>query len=841
MTGPTIALLGSCVSRDAFNGGLNPGWRERFRLGPAHYQASLISLLGRPEPPPAGGLADLDPHARACVLAEFSRGFLAEVAEARPDHLLVDLFTDARFGVLRTAGGWVTDNSWKIGASGAYADLADADRLALDRTPDAFLDLWDEACDHLARFLAEHSPGTTILVNRARGAECRLGPRGITRVDPAGVRALNARWDLLERRLLRRFPGARVLDPMAGGICAADAHPWGRYWVHYEPAYYRRLDRLLRRATGQECPDRPGLDQLGLDLGLDQASSQHDHLRRYEEQVAALDGDLRSVAIVSAKMPVHTGLAFARRYPSADVQVLSLTDVDGTDLLPDLLSNLRVHRVRGLGQMHAVLARLPVLDLLIDDGEHGRAQQRSFLRELLYHLRDGGVYAIEDLHALRLPSFRDDGGESVLDLLLRLTVGAGHPAVPEAESEADRTLAASIGELRVSPRLGLVRKRGTHWLRVTEDDDLGRVLGERAAGWCSERVVERGYDYEVPITPTSNRDDLGRDRFIRRYRQPDRRVREYEGVLVAPRGIVARDGVCLPETFRLYRNRVPGHAELPNAGRRFVVAPDLAERRLPTLPGAYFHLDVEWPEGYGHLLTDLLGRLWCWPEVVADHPDIRVLVSTRPDGAPVPPWYVDVLAAAGIEPWRLTPLRAPARVERLVAATPLFSNTEVAHPRLGELWRSTTAALCRAAGEADTPSRIFASRRGRSRRTCHNAARLEARFEDAGYTVVYPEDHPVADQARLFARADAVAGYGGSGLINTIHCRDGVPRIVIAPEGFTAMNEYLIATVQRAPVHYFWTPADVPLGPAWSFRAFMSDFTFDFERDGPMLDRLLDG
>lgn len=251
---PTIALLGSCVSRDAFHGDLNPGWRDRYELGPTHYQASLISLVGPPAPLPAGGLDDLDPHARACVVAEFTRPFLPALAAARPSHLLVDLFTDARFGVVRAGGSWVTDNAWKIGRSGAYAGYADAPRLDLERSPAEFLALWDAACDALAAVLAEESPETTVLVNAARGASHWRGPDGEHAFDVGAVRALNARWERLERRLLARFPGAQVLEPMARGVRAAADHPWGRYWVHYEPSYYRGLDLLLRRATSTEPP-----------------------------------------------------------------------------------------------------------------------------------------------------------------------------------------------------------------------------------------------------------------------------------------------------------------------------------------------------------------------------------------------------------------------------------------------------------------------------------------------------------------------------------------------------------------------------------------------------------
>ncbi|CAN5484271.1 hypothetical protein BH10PLA2_BH10PLA2_17580 [soil metagenome] len=48
--------------------------------------------------------------------------------------------------------------------------------------------------------------------------------------------------------------------------------------------------------------------------------------------------------------------------------------------------------------LRKVVAEIPPIDIVIDDGGHAPHQQRTSLEELLPHLADGGVYLCEDVH-----------------------------------------------------------------------------------------------------------------------------------------------------------------------------------------------------------------------------------------------------------------------------------------------------------------------------------------------------------------------------------------------------------------------------------------------------------
>jgi capsular polysaccharide biosynthesis protein len=73
--------------------------------------------------------------------------------------------------------------------------------------------------------------------------------------------------------------------------------------------------------------------------------------------------------------------------------------------------------------------------------------------------------------------------------------------------------------------------------------------------------------------------------------------------------------------------------------------------------------------------------------------------------------------------------------------------------------------------------RIYVSRRRwsqvRKTRTLINEAEVETMLEKRGFTIHRPEDHGLADNARIFAGADIVVGPSGAGMFNAIFCRPG--------------------------------------------------------------------
>ncbi|MFC7878605.1 class I SAM-dependent methyltransferase [Isoptericola sp. NPDC057391] len=126
-------------------------------------------------------------------------------------------------------------------------------------------------------------------------------------------------------------------------------------------------------------------------------------------------------------------------------------------------------------------------------------------------------------------------------------------------------------------------------------------------------------------------------------------------------------------------------------------------------------------------------------------------------------------------------------------------------------------------------------------RACHNAAEVESFFAERGFEVLFPEDYPIAEQAQLFRFARDVAGFGGSAMFNVAFATEPARVCLISAETYSPQNEAMIAAANGHRLTMVWCHADVPHGSGTGVDSRMhTPFTFDFDREGAFLKRVLD-
>lgn len=356
------------------------------------------------------------------------------------------------------------------------------------------------------------------------------------------------------------------------------------------------------------------------------------------------------------------------------------------------------------------------------------------------------------------------------------------------------------------------------------DPTRGRVLESRpGAGWPSRaRVRTSG---PVPLNPLPTA-----------YDAPPLVLREWSDVVALPRQAVLSRSVLLPESFSTADGHRQVNPTLDKLGPRFAHRPVLPPD-LETLAGPFFHLENVMPGHFGHALTEQVSRLWGWPAARAAHPGLKALLFA-PDGR-LPAWQTDLLAAGGVPPEAVHVATRPVRVGTLVAGTPMFSRPAYVHPGLRPTYDEIGATLEAQASPRAWPARVFFTRRP-VKRSCRNAGEVEARFAAAGYEIVYPEDHPLADQMAMVRAAEAVGGFGGSGMFQVGFAGGPKHVVVVTSETYPCHNEYLMSALLGHRLDLVVCRADVPRGDG-PFRreAFHSDFVFDPAREGTFLDDVL--
>lgn len=463
-------------------------------------------------------------------------------------------------------------------------------------------------------------------------------------------------------------------------------------------------------------------------------------------------------------------------------------------------------------ERHGALTAAAPWDAIVDAGPP-RGQLRRVLASY-YQLRPGGVLVLRAT---------DPKTGRLLD---------GHPdevKVRSPDEPADVTrLAASLGG---SGRFGrgayLVRGDGPVAWAILDEDNANRLLERRPeVGRVLQVVPAQTFNRRAELR-TNTAENVKRAKPL--IRAPAAALREYDDALVAPQQVVVREGLVLPDTFRHNARARLTHRRIEEVAWLFGrVKTDLSE--AVRIEGVHYHLDNELRGHFGHLLTEQVARYWGWAPAKERYPDLKAVVMIRRTRE-LGQWEYDLLEAAGIARDDVLFLRGPARFEKLVSAAPLFSNPEYVHPAITATWDSVGDALATRSTLTDLPRRIFIGRRT-DKRACRNGAALEERFAADGFTLVYPEEHSIADQVALFRRAEAIAGYVGSGMFTMCFVKEPVPVITIGSSRYSPRNEYLIAAARGHPLTMVTSRPD-------DESSYNSSYEFDFAHEGRFLDEVL--
>jgi hypothetical protein len=296
----SVAVVGSCGSRDSFNSVFNPDYKRFFSCDLATNQTSMITLMSPPvdvEWQPTNAMSEYD---RWNVNSDLSREFLGQVGRLRPALLVLDFFADVHFGVMRLPDGrFVTDNRWKLQKTDWYQQQLAAGaltRLTMQDDLDEYLSLWQDAITRFAAHLREHSPETVVVVHRGWNTDLvRLAGQAQPvpmqqhkAMLPFDTSRGNELWAMLDDFCVDSF-GWEQIDLRQDGFTTYAEHPWGPFWVHYEPAYYHRfLAELLKIDLRRSDVDPELRERMAVvEAAAHEAGEVH---RRHADELAASRG-----------------------------------------------------------------------------------------------------------------------------------------------------------------------------------------------------------------------------------------------------------------------------------------------------------------------------------------------------------------------------------------------------------------------------------------------------------------------------------------------------------------------------------------------------------------------
>lgn len=251
----SVAVLGSCATRDVFNRNFCPDYPKFFKCVTSQLQGSLMSVLSEPFDLPDQDLAGLNAASARDVRSETKRELRKQLSIQQPEYLIVDMFGDVRFGIAKLKNGAiVTRNEWKLAKTQYYKN-----NVAEELFPrnEEFFHKWCEAAQATRSHIRRVSPKTRIILHDVEFVkEFRKSDGTITKLPGEEYfETLNRWW-----RRLNTYFAENIADDVIRvrneATFSFEEHPWGSYGVHHELNYHARFLTQLTQIALQHSRAR---------------------------------------------------------------------------------------------------------------------------------------------------------------------------------------------------------------------------------------------------------------------------------------------------------------------------------------------------------------------------------------------------------------------------------------------------------------------------------------------------------------------------------------------------------------------------------------------------------
>lgn len=256
-----VAIIGSCVTREAFITRNNPHYKDVYDLGPLAWQAGLVSFLSEPVAPDVATAIEpgekVNEHGARTMSRDIAKLDRAEIADFAPDYLLFDLYSDVRYGLARIGDAFITNNPNSFRKTEFFARGEGFAPLHMANAHAEYIPLLESAVDRLVEWQQRVLPETTLVLNCFRYSSYYrtstgdlefVKYQGDLKRDELYRRLLreNDRYDSLYRSILARHD-LRTIDNRANSYHSDGNHPYGVSPWHFGRPFFQDLMADLDR------------------------------------------------------------------------------------------------------------------------------------------------------------------------------------------------------------------------------------------------------------------------------------------------------------------------------------------------------------------------------------------------------------------------------------------------------------------------------------------------------------------------------------------------------------------------------------------------------------------
>jgi hypothetical protein len=249
-----ILILGSCITRDAFD----LGNFKNDRLAHIHYFArtSLISLNTEPFNVDVNEIDGVNLFQKRLIASELNRDFYKYIAtrDLSETYLIID-FLDERLDLMSSESRYLT-------LSQEYENSSLSSKIKGKKIPRKKIDheFWKQNCRQFVDRIRQAFPPERIILHKAFWTENYAeGQEQKKFYNIDEIRAHNALLKIYYSIFRELYTESMVIDLSDRGFLADKNHRWGFSPVHFSPDYYNTFISEFNAILARRPLDTPSL------------------------------------------------------------------------------------------------------------------------------------------------------------------------------------------------------------------------------------------------------------------------------------------------------------------------------------------------------------------------------------------------------------------------------------------------------------------------------------------------------------------------------------------------------------------------------------------------------
>lgn len=232
-----IAIIGSCVSRDAFEFD-----KSNFDISAAYFpRASIVSLMSKPIEIDHTVLSDENQWLKWVILNDYNKSTITQVKAKKPDAIIVDLIEE-RFDLININGNFLTRSDDLLKVYPLIKEVNAANIVSRNSNDDILL--FSSHASLFCETLNRELPDVKVIIHDARYSDYYMDNGKIIKFDEHkcyGNKQANARLEMYSKILIKELKNVAYIKLDNEISIANKNHKWGLSPFHYTDEYYEEF------------------------------------------------------------------------------------------------------------------------------------------------------------------------------------------------------------------------------------------------------------------------------------------------------------------------------------------------------------------------------------------------------------------------------------------------------------------------------------------------------------------------------------------------------------------------------------------------------------------------